>query len=92
MTKDELQKVLDWANAKVATGDDPPWAWYQYMKLKEAAETILKGMDATVAVSLPADLQQAALRRGSGHLRLVGSDQQESARPDQDTVEVPLPM
>ena len=38
MTRAELERVLDWANDKLATGAEPPWAWYQYMKLRETLE------------------------------------------------------
>jgi hypothetical protein len=44
--REELQKVRDWANAKLATGDEPPWAWFQYMKLRENLDQILAGMAA----------------------------------------------
>ena len=30
--RQELERVRDWANAKVQSGSEPPWAWYQYMK------------------------------------------------------------
>ena len=36
MTREELEKVRAWANDKIATGTEPPWAWSQYMKLREA--------------------------------------------------------
>jgi hypothetical protein len=55
MTREELEKVRTWANDKIATGAEPPWAWYQYMKLRETLDAILNGMDATVSVTLPAD-------------------------------------
>lgn len=38
-----LREVLAWAQAKVDTGQEPPWAWYQYMKLIEAIEAIQAG-------------------------------------------------
>jgi len=47
MTRAELQRVLDWANDKLATRAEPPWAWYQYMKLRETLEAILAGLDTT---------------------------------------------
>lgn len=92
MNKDDLQRVRDWANDKIAKGADPPWAWYRYMQLREAIDALISGMDATVAVAIPADSPQEDSRRGSGHLRLVDSSQPSSAPPDQDAVEVPLPM
>jgi hypothetical protein len=47
MGRDDLERVRAWANAKLATGEEPPWAWYQYMKLCETLDAILAGMTAT---------------------------------------------
>ncbi len=71
MTRDDLERVREWANAKLATGEEPPWAWYQYMKLRETLDAILAGMDAKCVVTVPEDSQPAAQRPGTGHLRLV---------------------
>jgi hypothetical protein len=46
MTRAELERVRDWALQKLATGEEPPWAWYQYMKLRETLDAILASMDA----------------------------------------------
>ena len=69
--REELQKVRDWAANKIATGQEPPWAWYQYMKLCEAVDTILLGMESVT--SSP----QSGSRSGAP-LRLVD----EAYRPD----------
>jgi len=66
--REELQKVRDWAQAKITTGQEPPWAWFQYMKLVENCDAILAGMDATTTASL----WQSPAPQGE-HLRLVGS-------------------
>lgn len=92
MTHDELQHVREWAHAKVTSGEEPPWAWYQYMKLQEALDAILRGMASTTCVTLQADSQPAGQHRGSGHLRLVQTAQPDTVPHGQDTVEVPLPM
>ncbi len=70
--RDELERVRDWAQDKLQGGSEPPWAWYQYMKLVEAVTTILEGMDATKEHS-----PQSEPRPGTP-LRLVG----ETAQPD----------
>lgn len=44
MTREELQKIRGWADDKIATGIEPPWSWYQLMKLREALDAILSGM------------------------------------------------
>jgi len=37
----QLEAVRAWARAKIAAGQEPPWAWYQYMKLIETLDAIL---------------------------------------------------
>lgn len=46
MTPTDLEEMRAWADEKIA-GDEPPWAWYQYMKLRETLDAILAGMAAT---------------------------------------------
>jgi hypothetical protein len=45
----QLRQVRDWAQTKAHSGQEPPWAWYQYMKLIETCDAILSGMAATKA-------------------------------------------
>ena len=40
MTRDDLEQVWGWANDKLATGEQPPWAWEQYVKLCETLDAI----------------------------------------------------
>ncbi len=68
MTRDELQKVRDWVDGKLAAGQEPPWAWFQYMKLRETLDQILAGTAATTTENSP----QSEERPGA-HLRLVGA-------------------
>lgn len=89
ITKSELIHVLEWAKEKIHGGSEPPWAWYQYMKLQETIETILKGMNSTVTTE---NLQQSEQRLG-GHLQLVGSTYpQDTAqcRPSDQPVQMPM--
>ena len=51
MRREELEKVRQWADDKIAAGQEPPWAWYQYMKLRETLDAILSGMAATTAAA-----------------------------------------
>ena len=46
MTQAELCRVLDWADKKLAGGAEPPWAWYQYAKLREAVEEVIACLQA----------------------------------------------
>jgi len=90
MTRAELQRVLDWANDKLATGAEPPWAWYQYMKLRETLEAILAGLDTTSPQTESSPQSEAP---SAGGLRLVVSNAQpDSAQRPPSGQAVPLPM
>jgi len=88
MNRDQLETVRSWANEKLATGQEPPWAWYQYMKLRETLDAILAGMSVTTTESL----QQSAPHQEK-HLRLVDSTYQRDTaqhRPSDETVKMPM--
>jgi len=86
--RDELHRVRDWAQAKLDTGDEPPWAWYQYMKLCEALDAIIDGQDATTTES-----SQQSEPRPATYLRLVGATSpQDSAQSHQPEPPCTLPM
>lgn len=88
MTKEHLGAVRAWANERLATGGEPPWSWYQLMKLREALDAILAGMDATRPLGSPQSGEHQERR-----LRLVAdADQPDSAPRHPDTVPVRLPM
>jgi len=90
MTRDEINTVREWAHSKIATGEEPPWAWYQYMKLIEALDAITSGMDAVTPHEEGSP--GSAERRGNGRLRVVSGDHQENAqrRPDPKPVQLPM--
>lgn len=52
--RQELEQIREWTIEMLAAGTEPPWSWYQYMKLREASESILAGMD----VAQPAEDSQ----------------------------------
>lgn len=86
--REELQNIRNWANDKIATGDEPPWAWFQYMKLLETIDQILAGFDATTMENLP----QSGEHPG-GRLRLVDATYQpDSAQHHQPEPPVQMPM
>ena len=89
MTKAELQRVRDWADEKIATGDEPPWAWYQYMKLRETLDAILAGQAATTRQG---DSPQSAGRQGAGPRLAVCNVRQDTAQRRPEDVPVQLPM
>jgi hypothetical protein len=87
--RDELRRIRDWAQEKAQSGQEPPWAWYQYMKLVETCDAILSGM----AVITQEDSQESESRLAT-HLRLAacnGSQDTSRYHPDQPA-SGPLPM
>ena len=85
----QLEAVRDWAKAKIAAGQEPPWAWYQYMKLIEALDAVLEGQRCAVT----RERSPRAEQRPDVHLRLVDSSApQDSAPLLLDTSRVQLPM
>lgn len=88
MTKADLERIRDLAVERLSTGSEPPWVWYQLMKLREASESLIDGMEATQPT---VGSQEPGSRRGAG-LRLVDSgDRQEIAPPHPDNLSVRLP-
>ncbi len=86
--RSDLEKIRAWADAKIATGAEPPWSWYQYMKLRETLDAILAGL----AAVKPQDSPQSAPHPESG-LRLVASkSQQDIAQHRRAEPPVQLPM
>lgn len=52
MMSDERKKLEDvkaWAQRKIDAGLEPPWSWYEHMKLIDAIDSITAGMDVTAA-------------------------------------------
>ena len=87
--KEELERFRTWAHEKTQSGEEPPWAWYQYMKLIETCDAILVGMAATVT---KANSPQSEPHSGA-HLRLVDSIcQPDNAQPRHVGLPVQLPM
>ena len=85
----QLQDVQQWAKEKIATGNEPPWAWFQYMKLVETTEAILSGMGCSITKE---SSPQSAQHQGVP-LRLVDSTyQQDSVQSHPSGVSVQMPM
>lgn len=85
----ELQRVRQWAHEKIDTGSEPPWAWYQYMKLIETIDSILQGAEVTTTME---NLRQS-VERPERRLRLVDAKSpQESVlhRPADSKVRMPM--
>lgn len=87
--KEELERIREWAQEKAQGGSEPPWAWYQYMKLIETCDSILSGMESTITT----ENSQRSVSRRDGHLRLVDSIyQQESVPHHHAEQQVQMPM
>jgi hypothetical protein len=89
-----LELCLHWAEGRVATGNEPPWAWYQYMKLIETVTAIRSS-------------RAAASSSGGGTMRLreaapsrpkmdpvanIGTQRRRRRRDDDDGDEGPPPL
>lgn len=87
--KDDLERVRRWADEKIASGAEPPWAWYRYMQLRESLDAILAGM-ATVTPPT-ANLQPQEPHLGNVTRLVVSRVPQDTAQRHQDTEPVQLP-
>jgi hypothetical protein len=79
-----------WAEKRVATGNEPPWAWYQYMKLIETLTAIQTGR-AAVTPSTAGSLAVPGAGEGPGPkadgVAEIGTGRRRRRREDP-----PLPM
>jgi hypothetical protein len=81
MTDEELNKMLAWAQGKIAAGEEPPWAYATYQQLIGALEKIIAGRAVTISLEDSLRLPKPdPLPEGVTHI--------DSARP----VKVVLPM
>jgi hypothetical protein len=77
-----------WAESRVATGNEPPWAWYQYMKLIETVAAIQTGR-AAVASTPAGALPSGGAARGLEDDGVSNIDKRRRRRRDD---EPPLPL
>jgi len=89
-----LELCRHWAEGRVATGNEPPWAWYQYMKLIETVSAI---QTSRAAVSTVGGGTLAVRERPSpSHPKRdpvadIGAQRRRRKRDDDDG-DPPLPM
>jgi len=84
----ELMRLRQWAREKIDAGSEPPWAWYQYMKLIESIEAILAGMSVTTTENSRQSEEHPGKR-----LRLVDSTSpRDDARHHPYKPKIQLPM
>ena len=85
----QLLEVRQWSQNKIDSGDEPPWAWYQYMKLIETIDSIL---GSSGCVSTTESSRQPEERPGA-HLQLVDATYQpDNVQPHPSGLPVLLPM
>ena len=77
MTRQELRRVREWADAQLATGQDPMWVWYQYMKLREALDGIIAGME---CAALQSESSLPMKQAESGPHLIVSNDRPDAAQ------------
>jgi len=72
MDQDTLYKVRDWAEARIASGEEPPWTYFKLEKLAELTRELGEGLEWTAALD-------PSKEKASG----PGSDPARSADPGQ---------
>ena len=85
----QLKEVRDWAQDKIDSHQEPPWAWYQYMKLIETCDAILAGNAVVIETENLQQLEQHSDNviqlKAAKHLR-------DDAQPHQDEDAPQMPM
>ena len=83
-----------WAEGRVASGNEPPWAWYQYMKLIETVAAIQTSRAAVAqgasqtAVPVSPPKRDAVMEIGARRRRRQRDDDDD----DDDDEDPSLPM
>lgn len=49
MDKNTLNRVGEWAQSRVASGEEPPWTYHKLKLFAEIAQDLASGMDAVTA-------------------------------------------
>jgi hypothetical protein len=88
-----LALCRNWAEDRVASGDEPPWAWYQYMKLIETVTAIQSGR-AAVSTGEPVRMRAPAPVAASERDAItdIGAQRRKRRRDDEDDDDPSLPM
>ena len=86
-----LELCRHWAEGRVAAGNEPPWAWYQYMKLIETVSAIQTSRAAVSPVGTRAARGRAAPAAPKADpVADIGAQRGRTRRDDDE--EPPLPM
>jgi hypothetical protein len=81
----DLMRIQQWAQEKIAQGSEPPWAWYQYMKLIETINALRTGQAATQ----PTASSPESVKHLGAPLRLVASTNRQDSAP-RHPVDLPI--
>jgi hypothetical protein len=88
-----LELCRHWAEGRVATGTEPPWAWYQYMKLIETVTAIQTSRAAASSSGASTRAMRGAAavsRPKTDRVAHIGAPRRRRRRDDDE--EPPLPM
>ena len=80
-----------WAEGRVASGNEPPWAWYQYMKLIETVAAIQTSR-AAVAAGVPGSAQAEVPPPNREAVTDLGARRRQRRDDDDDDDDPSLPM
>lgn len=82
-----------WAEGRVASGNEPPWAWYQYMKLIETVAAIQTSR-AAVTAGASGNVQTGVpvSRPSREAVTDIGARRRHRQRDDDDDEDPSLPM
>ena len=86
---EHLQTVLEWANGKILSQQEPPWALEEYNKLRAVLNRIIQSRAATIRLE---DLQQQELHLESDHPQAENIVQLDIARLRRDGLFLQMPM
>jgi hypothetical protein len=85
-----LLTIREWAGQKARSGREPPWAWYQYMKLIEAVDFIRQGRGSVKRVE--AAPQESAPPPVDGPKERARAAESDISRDQDGGAHPPLPM
>lgn len=74
----DLEAMREWAAQRLSAGQEPPWNWYQLMKLREALAALIEAEGQTMQPTGPTPLPE---RRSETRLRLVADKHLQDSVP-----------
>lgn len=59
-----LGQIDDWAATEINTQENPPWAWYNLMMLREAIQRVRNDAEGKMVIPVTPSLSQADNEKG----------------------------